>query len=505
MFALLLGCDDDYGVNRVPPDDGGLDNAPVIELDPPLLEFGAVPIGASEVLPITVSNVGTGPLEVEHVRVTGTTAFTILESELSAELLPGASATFTLQFSPVNMEDVGVFEVASDDPLRGTATAALTGSALAPELLVYPNPVAFGGVPLLCELTLPIHLANVGLADLTITALAEDLPEVTLDGVALPLVLAPGEEHTVQATFAASDLTSASGGLYVTSDDLTPMRGIAMTGEGTADGAFTEEFYQGDGPFDRTDILLFVDGSGSMGDDQENLVQNFELFARALEAVSLDWQLIVVTDDDGCTNNEDFFTADNLELDELLDAVRGPFGVYAEAGLTIAQRALAAAEGCNAGWIRPASKTTIILVSDEYEQSREPADEMVDAIRGLASNASIHAIAGDVPDGCPTAGPGVGYDEAALTTGGAFLSICEPDWGAYFATIAELASTGQTGTFVLEGRPDPASLVVVVGEVVWSGWTYDESANAIEFADDNWPPANSTIHVTYRVDADCEP
>jgi hypothetical protein len=267
-----------------------------------------------------------------------------------------------------------------------------------------------------------------------------------------------------------------------------------------------DEFVQGDGPWTRTDIMVYVDESGSMDDDQQNLADNFHLLVDALAGLSMDWQLAVATDDSGCHNGAIITdqTPDSSKL--FLEDVHGPSDKYTEAGLTIADNFLKATGPgeCNDGFLRDDSKTMLILVSDEPEQSRSSWDVMVDSIKTSAPNASITSVVGDIPYGCVTASAGTGYYEATINTGGAFLSICAPNWGDYFQTIAQIAATGKTDTFVLSSRPDVSTLVVTInGTAVTTGWTYYATANAVVFDEAHVPESNSRIVITYELDADC--
>ncbi len=501
-LLLLLACND-YDVQKLPPGANGEDAAPVIEVDPPALAFDALPSGSSALLPLTVTNTGNVVLTVDELLLTGTAAFTLVDAA-PFSLDPGASTVLDVAFSPMNPADEGVLTITSDDPDRGTLAVPITGAALEPELLLYPNPLDFGVVPLRCSLALPVHLYNDGLAPLEVTAIGQDGEGWSVDlPFVLPLTLAPGEEAVVDVRLTPSSEAETTGALYVTSNDLVPLRTAAQRGAGTLDGSGEEVFVQGDGPWEKTDILLYVDGSCSMADDQRNLAANAASFAEALEGWSLDWQLLVATRDSGCGNG--WLDVDTISSDALLTAVGGPVGTFTEAGLTIARNAVAATDGgCNDGFLRPDSKTTIILVSDEPEQSRETPEALVDEIRDAAPSATIHSVAGDVPRGCATAAPGTGYDEAAALTGGAFLSICDADWGSYFTTIAERAASGQTDTFSLDGWPDPTTIAVTVDGGTAVGWSYDADQNAIVFEAAHLPAPGATITVTYALDATCE-
>ena len=51
-----------------------------------------------------------------------------------------------------------------------------------------------------------------------------------------------------------------------------------------------------------SDIIFAVDQSCSMDDDAANLASNFSSFIGQLSNYSNDWQIMVVNDDNGCTN-----------------------------------------------------------------------------------------------------------------------------------------------------------------------------------------------------------
>jgi len=97
------------------------------------------------------------------------------------------------------------------------------------------------------------------------------------------------------------------------------------------------------------------------------------------------------------------------------------------------------------------------------------------SIRDLA----VHGIAGDLPSGCelggstfPTAAlPSWSLYDATVETGGAFLSFCDPDWGASARTLASRF----TDPYILDGAPSVTSIEVFVdGDPVSSGWSYDD-------------------------------
>ncbi len=492
----------------VPPGGGKPeDDKPTIEVFPTALDFESLALGDSSASTLTVRNIGLAPLTVVGAQISGTSAFT-LPVEPDVVLEPGTEMQFDVAFSPVNPEDAGNLEILSDDPEAPTVGVPLTGGALVGELIVLPNPLDFGEVPLGCSQSGSMYVQNVGEVDLTIDTI---VPLGADFGATwefeLPLLLHAGEQLEVPLTYYPNDLVADEGEVWITSDAIVGLTVARQRGSGTLDSSVADEWWQGNGPWTQTDIVFYVDQSGSMLDDQERLRANFTRFVGILEELDLDWQIMVVTDETGC-HNESIIDADTADASGVFSrAVDGPYGRWTEAGLSLVTQALENTEpgGCNEGFLRTDAKTTAVMVSDEIEQSRQNWDVYVGRMRGYAPSIGITSIVGDIPAGCATADPGTGYVEASLATGGAFLSICNEDWSSYFETIASLSALGQTDTFVLSSEPDPATLVVKVdGVLSTTGWTYDATWNAIKFDPRSIPEPGVQVQAWYDIEADCE-
>lgn len=509
ILFLLTACNGDYGVHEDKLAAGATSLKPDIAVDPDILHFAISTPGVATTQVITVSNTGAQDLHVSELRIEGTSSFTITDVSGPFTLAYDESREVTIQLVPINPEEQATLSVYSDDPGDPVVYVELDGGAAVPELQITPNPYNFGKIPVDCSSSGVLTLSNVGEAPLTIRGVAETLSnlEVTPSINANATVsLQPGESTTLTMTMTMDALTTYQTDMVVDSDSVFGPVTVRIGGEGTTDSAITDEFTQGDGPWERTDLMLYVDQSCSMEDDQQNIAANFNQLVSALTSLSLDWQLIVATDDDGCHNGPILTDETPNVQSGFLTLVQGPHGRYTESGLTIGLNALneTVPGGCNEGFLREDSKTMLILVSDEVEQSRDPWDVMVDNIHAIAPTTAITSIAGDYPYGCYTAEAGWGYYEATLATGGAFLSICAPDWGSYFQTIATIAATGKTDTFVLSSRPDPSTLMVYINDVqVTSGWAYNDVANAVIFETASIPESNSRIRIEYQLIADC--
>lgn len=498
MLLLVVACSE-YQVEKAPPAEGET-VGPDIDVSVAAVEFDAVSPGLSSEQTFQVRNIGDAALTLTELRVEGSSGFAATLPV--ATLDPGSSVPIPVTFTPSGPEDVATLHIYSDDPASPDVTVALSGLGKVAEILIEPDPLDMGTVAVACEGTGTVVVSNVG-------AIAANVSSVVVTGdFALPeqapFSLDAGESIAYELSFTPLNEGELTGEIVVNSDAFRPVVSAGLEGNGDADGRLEEEFIQGDGPWERTDLMVYVDQSGSMSDDQGNLAANVSTFAAALESWDLDWQLMVVTADNGCHSGE-IFTPLTTDLDrKFLDAVRGGGGRWTEAGLTISAHAMAEAEGCNLGFLRDDSKVQLLLVSDEPEQSMQTWSSLVEEIQVTAPNAAISVICGDLPRGCGSAAPGTGYHEAAAATGGLILSICEADWASQLELVAELSATGQRDTFVLEGTPAPDTLLVLVDEVERTDWTYDAVLNAVVFPHTAMPPVLSRINVTYSLDGDCD-
>lgn len=510
VLTLLVACPVENVINVNNKDKGDVELAPDIQIEPDALTFDMADPGSVTAKEITIENRGDADLKITNLVLSGTTAFTIGTTETAATLAPGASIVVPISFTPANPEDFAGLIVTSNDPDEPEAEVPLTGSGKIPQLFASPNPYTFGSVLLECQREQPIRLTNIGNGTLVVDQAVVTAGGFTLDSSSLPLYLAADESAELPLAFLPVEETEYGGEIWVNSNSLVATTVVTVSGSGTTDRGVSDDFWQGDGPWDRTDIFFYVDQSGSMADDQDNMVANFSAFVEMLRLLDLDWQIIISTRDTGCSNTG-ILTPDTPNLESaFLEGVHGAGGRYTESGLVVASEGMkhTAPGECNDGFVRENSKTSIVLVSDEPDQSPGSYRDYVETMLDHAPSAAITAIVGDMPDGCVSdvgsADPGYGYYEAAIATHGAFLSICEGDWTTYFEAIATLSATGKTDRFGLSTPPDPTTIVVMVdGEVVLSGWTYDSEGQAIVFDEASVPESGAHIQVDYDLLGDC--
>jgi hypothetical protein len=240
-------------------------------------------------------------------------------------------------------------------------------------------------------------------------------------------------------------------------------------------------FIEGDLPID---IVFALDKSGSMNDDMGALADAADDFIRQIDVSTTDWHIGVVSKDDGCFNNGIILPTTPDYVDVFNDAVRGLqiLGTnLTEALLQLTSVALfeTVPGACNEGFSRTDAVLSIILVSDEPEQSGTDWSLWVEQYRTAKSDPDLVMISA-VVDHTHTCGSGAaGYTEAAFETGGLILDICDSDWGAYAAELG-VAAAASLRTFNLDAVPDPETIVVEVDGVQYdAGWFYDAMRNAV--------------------------
>jgi len=479
---------------------------PDITLDVWSIDFGSVPLGDSATRTVTVLNRGNAALTVHRVSPEGAGAFTVVESELPVQVAAGAEWTFDVIYTSTGV-DTGRVEVGSSDPDSPAVSVELDGQAAYPRLDADPEEFDVGRVVRCGEETDTSDLVNVGEAPLTITELdTVGSGWSILSAPELPVTLAPGDATPVQMRFSPLADGDAPGALWVTSNDPRELVEVPLVarGEGYAVDERSEIHIQPSGPYNGVDIVFFVDQSSSMDDERRVLGERFHLLVESLDDLGIDWQAAVVSADNGCANTGIITSGDSSAVTRFTDGLLGDWGWYAESGLTVAAQALAAAApgGCNAGLLRDDALPLVVVVADERDHSepnwQAPMLAMVESAPGVV----VNAVVGPVPDGCGAADPGYGYTEAAEWSGGVTESVCDPDWSDVFEDLGSLAADEPTDTFPLEAPPEDDSVEVLVdGEVVTEGWTYDAEEQAVVF-DEN-PDGGAIIEVRYIISSDC--
>ncbi len=208
------------------------------------------------------------------------------------------------------------------------------------------------------------------------------------------------------------------------------------------------------------DILLVVDNSCSMIDEQMKLAGNFDNFIAQFLDADVDYQIGVVTTDmsdgehQGRLVGETKIITSAMTVDEARVTFAENVKVCAtgsgfERGLAAAAAALSdellAAE--NEGFLRENSALSIVFVSDEDDLSPSPVNEYIQFFKGLKGDqgyrddslVNLSAVVGDPPAGCEQPSPVKPNCSDGLDDDGDGLIDCEdPDCqSSWWCTVVD--------------------------------------------------------------------
>lgn len=300
----------------------------------------------------------------------------------------------------------------------------------------------------------------------------------------------------------------------------------------------TDVFFQD--PPSAVDILLIVDNSCSMMDEQTKLSAGFQEFVTYFEFADVDYHIGVVTTDTadpnqsgrlrGTTKWIEPSTSDAATVFQQ-NVMVGTTGSGSEKGLDAARKALGPelASGYNAGFLREDAYLSLIFVSDEEDYSSEPVGNYINffwSLKGERERGSFNASAlvgaddsgapadcGDTADPYSGANAAHRYVDVAAQTGGVVRSICSDDF-APIITEMGLNTSRLTDRFQLTSAPDPHSIEVdltpegedepirIESDDADYAWEYrlesegEEETYWIVFVN-QFPPVNSKIVVRY--------
>ncbi len=345
------------------------------------------------------------------------------------------------------------------------------------------------------------------------------------------LLLTPGESLSVSLRFFPTRASPSDhvGTLLISNAVAPGVIAVPLDGEGRNNAVQTDVFNQTSG--NMVDILWVVDDSGSMEEEQALLAQNFATFIGFADSLGIDYQTAVTTTEVNNLDSAGKIWACNgfdkiirstdpnrVPAFECAVAVSNPpngnlppnegSSGEKEAGLGAAKLALSTplVDHENAGFLRFDASLAVIIVSDEEDQSDGPVESYATFFRNIKGDenlVSVSAIAGDVPNGCPTADAGARYQMAALSLNGQFESICAQSWTNMLMNIGFDAFTRRT-SWPLSREAEPGTITVRVGgatvpQGATDGWTYDAASNSVAFHGNGVPPDGASIEITYQV------
>ena len=202
---------------------------------PTNLRFGAIVVGQTETLLVTVTNNGQTSATISGITV-GNSKFTTSSLSLPLVLLAGQSVDLSVTFTPTAIGWTGSAIKFSSNASNATLQLEVMGTGVSSELVTAsPSMVPFGQVAIGSISTVPVVLTNDRSWKVTLSALQTTGSGFSTSGPSFPLTLGARQSIVVNVAFAPQSAGTTGGSLFVSG----PKLAIALTGTGTAPGQLT--------------------------------------------------------------------------------------------------------------------------------------------------------------------------------------------------------------------------------------------------------------------------
>jgi hypothetical protein len=500
----------------------------VVTVAPEGVDFGATPRGAVLSRVVTVKNEGaaTGPAcLVSGIEMApgSNLAFLVDEPALASLVVPGGQTRgIRVQAVVPNTANVG-------DYLRGVLRLSIAGESTPRQLpvdlrvsrclVVDPPLVDLGLVQENCTSgTRAITLYNVCGLPITLTNVSSPAAPFRLLSSPLgngPVTLDPADQLSV--TVAMRPTAPGSFADVLQFDTLEAgvqqVEAVALRGRADAVGVQREQFTQGSA---EVDILLVIDDSCSMADEQNSLATNFAAFMSAAAQGNSNWQIGVTTTDVFATRGELKRTPSNpAVLKPTTPNLAALFADKVRVGVTgsgfeqpFAAMTMAVTEpnrsGPNAGFLRTNAALAVVIVTDAPEQSPNSVGSYLATLRTAKQNrnelVSVSVVGPFMPTSatCSTEGAVdlTRYAAAITNTNGVQADICTQNWSMDLESISRNLF-GNRRSFELAGQARSSNDIDVLVDGVQrsSGWSYSAATNTITF--NSPPPPGALIEIEY--------
>lgn len=496
-----------------------------ITIDPPGANFGPTPRGSVAQRTITVTNNATDgtPCLISGIGMapgSSTTFFVGAPVQTSLLVTAGASRPITILAVVPGEANIGDYSrgalelrVGDEATLRTLPIDLVVSQCL----VLDPPTVDFGVVKNGCRsATRLVTLYNICSVPIEVTGVTSPSApfQVTSSPFGAGAVSLDPADHLQVGVAAAPAVTGgAVGSLRVNSvEGDTPQHAeVALSVASNPEGTQSETFTQ---TASDVDILLVVDDSCSMSDEQSSLAQNFQSFISSASMSPGNWHIGVVSTDVvgdrglllAAPGNPTILTPTTPNVAQLFaqNVKLGINGSGLEQPFESMQLALTEPNlsGANQGFVRTNAALAVVVVTDALEQSTRSVGSYVTTLKRLKGNhdelVSLSVVGpfsqpsatcfteGQVDDGR--------FHDAVQLTHGVQTDICTSNWAMDLETISK-AVFATRKSFPLTGSADTATLVVTVDGRVTTGWHFDGATGAVVF--NSAPAAGANIQIDY--------
>jgi hypothetical protein len=197
------------------------------------LSFGDMAVGGIGTQSVSVTNTGTGALDISNATITGGAAFKVVGAKPSGSVPVGKSASVQVQFAPqsggVVTGTLTVTSNASNSPL----TIPLSGTGTQAQVSATPASVNFGTVVKGISNSQTITLQNGGNSTLTFSQVTPPGAGFSITGLSTATTIPAGGSVAFNAIFTPTSTATMSGSITLTTNGTPSSLVINLTGAGS--------------------------------------------------------------------------------------------------------------------------------------------------------------------------------------------------------------------------------------------------------------------------------
>jgi Abnormal spindle-like microcephaly-assoc'd, ASPM-SPD-2-Hydin len=197
------------------------------------LNFGNALLGASASQAVTVTNAGTGSVNISQVASSGA-GFSVSGFSGGVTLAAGQSLALTASFAPTAVGavngSISVVSTATNSP----ATISLSGTGIQPQISVTPSSLSFGSINVATTASQTVTIRNPGTASLNVTQASLVGAGFASSGLTLPLSIPPGGSSAFNVGFTPASAANFSGSITLISNAPNSSLVIPLSGTGSA-------------------------------------------------------------------------------------------------------------------------------------------------------------------------------------------------------------------------------------------------------------------------------
>ncbi|MGA8153380.1 MAG: choice-of-anchor D domain-containing protein [Terriglobales bacterium] len=198
-----------------------------LHANPPSLDFGAVPVGKSRLLPVALTNLGTSSITVSQDSIEPA-GFSILGLPIPLVIAGGHSFTFDIKFTSRALGPASSIMKVSN-PTSPILRIPVSATAV-PGLTITPTSAAFGNVVEGTSLQQTGTLGATG-ANVTVSSATINNPRFVLSGLTFPVKVHVGQSVPFKVTFSPVAVGPELGALsFVSNAGNSPKQALTGTG-----------------------------------------------------------------------------------------------------------------------------------------------------------------------------------------------------------------------------------------------------------------------------------